>query len=284
MGRFQNSIALAKSSWKVLRDDKQLTMLPLLSLLTTLAVAVVVLLPIGLIARDGSGGYSGSKPLVWLLGFLGTVAFTYIVVFFNAALVFAANSRFQGEQVTVGEAIHAARERAHVLLPWAIVSATVSVVLRAVEQRGGLFGRIVGSLAGVAWSVVTFLVLPVLVFEGLGPIAAVKRSGTLFKTTWGENLMTNAGIGLIGLVAILVGAAPLALFLAIGGPVAILGIGLFVLWCVVVLLVSSTLTGIFQTALYRFATGAPVPGFEPAELQGSFRARGSNRGRGIFGS
>lgn len=283
MGRFQNSIALAKSSWQVLREDKHLTMLPLLSLVTTLAVAVVVLLPIGLIVRDGSGGYNGSKPLVWLLAFIGSVAFTYIVVFFNAALVYAANSRFQGESVSVGEAIHAARTRAHVLLPWAIVSATVSVVLRAVEQRGGIFGRIIGSLAGVAWSVVTFLVLPVLVFEGLGPIAAVKRSGTLFKTTWGENVMTNAGIGLIGLVAMLVGAVPLVLFLAIGGPIAVVGIGLFVLWCVVVLLVSSTLTGIFQTALYRFATGAPVPGFEPAELQSSFRTR-SSRGRGLFGN
>ncbi len=282
MSRFQNSIALAKSSWQVLRDDKQLTMLPLLSLLTTLAVAVVVLLPIGLIARDGSGGYSGSRPLVWVLGFIGAVAFTFIVVFFNAALVFAANSRFQGQPVSVSDAIQAARERAHVLLPWAVVSATVSVVLRGIEQRGGIVGRIVASIAGLAWSVVTFLVLPVLVFEGLGPIAAVKRSAELFKGTWGENLMTNAGIGLIGMFALIGGALPLILFLAIGGPVAVLGIGLFAAWCVTVMLVSSTLTGIFQTALYRYATGAPVPGFEPGELQGSFRTRRDRKG-GLFG-
>ncbi len=200
-GRFQNSLALAKSSWNVLRDDKQLTLLPLISLVVTLAVLLAVLLPIGLIVRNGSGGYSGSKPLVWILGFIGAIVLSYIVVFFNAALVFAANSRFQGQPVTIGEAIHAARERSHVLLPWAVVSATVSVVLRGIEQRGGIFGRIIGSLAGVAWSVVTFLVLPVLVFEGIGPIAAVKRSGELFKRTWGENLMTNAGIGLVGLFA-----------------------------------------------------------------------------------
>jgi len=282
MGRFQNSIALAKSSWQVLRDDKQLTLLPLLSLLSTIALAVAVLLPIGLIARDGSGGYEGSKPLVWVLAFLGSVALTYIVVFFNAALVFAANSRFQGTPVSVRDAIHAAGERAYVLLPWAIVSATVSVVLRAVEQRGGVVGRIVGSIAGVAWSVVTFLVLPVLVFEGIGPIAAVKRSGELFKHTWGENLMTNAGIGIVGLIGILIGAVPLVLFLAIGGPLAVVGIALFVLWCAAVFLVSSTLTGIFQVALYRFATGSPVPGFEPAQLEGSFRTRGEG-GRGLFG-
>ena len=283
MGRFQNSIALAKSSWQVLRDDKQLTVLPLLSLLSTIVLAVAVLLPIGLIARDGSGGYEGSKPLVWVLAFLGSVALTYIVVFFNAALVFAANSRFQGTPVSVRDAIHAAGERSHVLLPWAIVSATVSVVLRAIEQRGGIIGRIVGSIAGVAWSVVTFLVLPVLVFEGIGPIAAVKRSGELFKHTWGENLMTNAGIGIVGLIGILVGVVPLVAFLAIGGPIAVIGIGLFVLWCAAVFLVSSTLTGIFQVALYRFATGSPVPGFEPAQLEGSFRTRREGGARGLFG-
>lgn len=281
MGRFQNSIALAKSSWAVLREDKQLTLLPLLSLAVTLVVAVAVLLPIGLIVRDGSGNYDTSKPLAWILAFIGGVVLTYIAVFFNAALVYAAGSRFQGTPVTVGEAIHAARERSHVLLPWAVVSVTVSVVLRAIEQRGGVIGRIVGSIAGVAWSVVTFLVLPVLVFEGLGPVAAVKRSGELFKRTWGENLMTNAGIGLIGLLAIVAGAVPLMLFLAVGGPVAIVGIGIFVLWVVAVMAVSSALTGIFQTALYRFATGAPVPGFEPAELQTSFRTRKS--GNGLFG-
>src|SRR5450755_4474673 len=92
MGRFQKSIALAKSSWQVLRDDKQLVVIPLLSLLATVVLAVAVLLPIGLIVRNGSGGYSGSAPLVWVLGFIGSVALTYVVVFFNAALVFAANS------------------------------------------------------------------------------------------------------------------------------------------------------------------------------------------------
>jgi hypothetical protein len=129
---------------------------------------------------------------------------------------------------------------------------------------------------------VTFLVLPVLVFEGLGPIAAVKRSGELFKRTWGENLVTNAGIGIVGMIAVLVGAVPLVVFLAIGGPVAFVGIGLFVVWVIAVGLVSTTLTGIFQVALYRFATGSPVPGFEPAQLEGSFRPR-ARGARGFFG-
>jgi hypothetical protein len=95
--------------------------------------------------------------------------------------------------------------------------------------------------------------------------------------------MTNAGIGIVGLIGVVVGAVPLLVFLGIGGPVAFVGIGLFVVWCVAVLLVTSTLTGIFQVALYRFATGSPVPGFEPSQLEGSFRARRSGRSGGLFG-
>jgi uncharacterized protein DUF6159 len=280
MSRFENSLALAKSSWQVLRDDKQLTLLPLFSLISTVVLAVAVLLPIGAIARDGSGNYDASRPLVWILGFAGAVALSYVVVFFNAALVYAANSRFRGETMSVGDAMRAAHERAHVLLPWAVVSATVSIVLRGIEQRGGVLGRIIGSIAGLAWSVVTFLVLPVLVFEGLGPIAAVKRSGQLFKKTWGENLMTNAGIGIVGMFAMLAGAVPFGLFVLIGGPIAVIGVVAFVTWCIAVMVVVSAMTGIFQTALYRFATGAPVPGFDDAQLRNSFGPR--RRGNGFF--
>jgi hypothetical protein len=282
MSRFENSLALAKSSWEVLRDDKQLTLLPLFSLIATVALAAAVLLPIGAVARDGSGNYDASRPLVWILGFAGAVALSYVVVFFNAALVYAANSRFRGETMSIGDAMRAAHERAHVLLPWAVVSATVSLVLRGVESRGGIAGQIVARIAGLAWSVVTFLVLPVLVFEGIGPFAAVKRSGQLFKQTWGENLIAKAGIGLLGMFAMLAGAVPLVPFLLVGGPVAVIGVVAFVTWCIAVMLVVSALTGIYQTALYRFAIGAPVPGFDDAQLRNSFGPR--RRGNGFFGN
>ena len=133
----------------------------------------------------------------------------------------------------------------------------------------------------------TFLVLPVLVFEGIGPIAAVKRSGELFKHTWGENLMTNAGIGLVGLFAMLVGACRCSCCSRSAGPIAARRHRR--LRAVVrrrCMLVSSTLTGIFQTALYRFATGAPVPGFEPdaARRVRSAPAAGGPAAGGLFGA
>jgi hypothetical protein len=282
VNRFENSIALAKASWQVLRDDKQLAVLPLLSLLASLLVVVSFLIPVALIAHNGTDGYS-AKPVDWILAAIGYLVLTYVVVFFNAALVFAADARLHGRPVTLGDAIHAARSRAGVLLPWVVVSATVSIVLRAIEERAGIVGRIVGAFAGMAWSVVTFLVLPILVFEGIGPIDAVKRSGQLFRKTWGENLIANAGIGLATMIVGIVGAIPLFLLVMVGGPVAVVGIAALVVWFLAVGLVSATLTGILQTALYRFATGEAVPGFDGTLLRGAFRQRGNRNGNTWIG-
>jgi hypothetical protein len=278
VGRLQNSIDLAKSSWNVLREDKHLAVLPVLSAVSALVVALLFFGPVALIAHNGAQG--SSKPLAWILGIVGYLVVTFVVVFFNAALVFAADKRLRGEPVTIGEAVHAAGARAHVLLPWAVLSATVSLVLRAIEERSGIVGRIVGSLIGLAWALVTFLVLPVLVVEQCGPIEAVKRSAALFKRTWGENMIANAGIGLVALAATFVGVIPCLLLIAVGGPVGGIGIALAVAWVIGVQLVAATLTGIFQIALYRFATDGTVPGFDDDKLRAAFRPR---RSRGFGG-
>jgi hypothetical protein len=274
-GRFQNSIALAKASWNVLRSDRKLVLLPVISGLVTLLVAVSFLVPTAIVANN----QGGAGPVSVIIGAIGYFIAAYVVVFFNAALVYAADAHMHGAEVTIGQALKFASSRSHVLLPWALVSASVSIVLRALERQG-IVGRIVGAIAGVAWSLVTFLVLPVLVVEDLGPIQAVKRSGSLFKRVWGEQVISNGGIGLIALFAILIGLLPAALLLAVGGPVAVVGIVAFVLWVITVSLVASTLTGILSMALYRYATDGQVPGFDTQQLQGAFRP--SNR-RGFLG-
>ena len=279
MGRFENSIALAKASWNVLREDKHLVLLPLFSSIAMLVVMATFLLPLTVIANDGSGDWT-ANPVNWILGLVGYFAVTYVVIFFNAALVYAADCRLRGESVTIGEALHGAAARAHVLLPWALLSATVSLVIRMIEERAGIVGRLVGAIAGLAWSLVTFLVLPLLVIEGVGVGQAVRRSAELFKRTWGENMIANAGIGLLGMVAVLVGALPAFLLISVGGPIAWIGIVVFIAWVIAVSLITATLTGILQVALYRFATAGSVPGFDDDVLRRAFRPR-RERGSGF---
>ena len=232
----------------------------------------------------GQGGSSSDEytfgPVQWILTAALYLVSAYVVIFFNAALVYAADAHLHGVTVSVGDAIKFAASKTSVLLPWAIVSATVSMVLRAIEERAGIFGTIIAGIAGVAWSLVTFLVLPVLVVEGLGPIKAVKRSGELFKRAWGEQVMANFGIGLITFGAIIVGLIPAGLLMMLGTFGIISGVVLFILWVSVVMVISQSVQGILSMALYRYATDGQVQGFDTSQLQGAFQPR---KRRGFLG-
>jgi hypothetical protein len=217
--------------------------------------------------------------VTWVLAVLAAVAFTYVGVFFNAAIVCGADERFRGGDPSLGSALSAAASHAGSLLPWAIITATVSAVLRGLEQRAGFLGGIAARLLGLAWSLVTFLVIPVLVVERIGVIDAIKRSASLFKQTWGENVVANAGIGIVSMLAVLLGGALTVPFFVLGGAFALLAIGLFVVWLGFVMCVSQALTGVFQLALYRYAINGSVPEFGDDVLRDAFRARGR---RGFF--
>ncbi|MEE9297793.1 MAG: DUF6159 family protein [Acidimicrobiia bacterium] len=276
MGRISRTFELAGSSWRVLKADKELVILPVLSLIATVAVAFSFLWPIVRSCTDSVGTNAcelgGTDYVIMAVAYL---TLTFIAIFFNAALVHAANERMEGGDPTVGSAIRGALGRVHRILPWAIVSATVSVILRSISERAGTVGRIVIGLIGVAWSLVTFLVIPVLVIEDVGVVDAVKRSGSMFKRTWGENVAARVGFGLLGILAALPAIAVIALGFNAGGAAAVVAISIGVAWILVASLVLAALNGIFQTALYRYAAGLGTGAFD-GDLNAAF---GQKRGR-----
>lgn len=277
MRRISNTIELAKASWKVLQADKELLALPLMSAVATIIVAVGFVIPL-----FAYGSFEGEQltltDYVILFGFY--VAAAFVTIFFNAALVHAADERLKGGDPTLGSALRGAGRRIGRILPWAIVSATVSLALRAIEERVGGLGRFVVGLVGVAWSLVTFLVIPILVIEDIGVVDAVKRSGSLFKRTWGENVAAQFGFGLLGFLAVLPAVPVIMLGIAAGGALLALAVVLAALWIVVTAVVLAALNGIFQTALYHFAVDGEVPGgYFPAEtFAGAFVAKERRRG------
>lgn len=285
MSRISRTLELARASWQVLKADKELILLPVLSLIATIAVAATFLAPI-LLSGDAVA-LEDPGPVGYVLLFAAYVTLAFITIFFNAALVHAANERLDGGDPTLGSAIRGALMRVGRILPWAIVSATVSIVLRALEERAGAIGRIVSGIAGVAWSLVTFLVVPVLVIEGIGVGDAVKRSGALFKKTWGENVAAQVGFGLIGFLAMLPAILVVVGAAAAGGAIAVLGVGVALVWILGVIMVLSALNGIFQTALYRYAAGVAgeTGPFGSGELQAAFQPKGGGSGftRGFAG-
>lgn len=279
--QWRNSLAIFKASWRVIRDDKELLWLPVISFAATLAVLASFGLPVLLTGRDTAGGFE-LGPLGWMIAAVGYFVAAYVAIFFNAALVGAAHARLSGGDPTLRSALAGARSRAAAILPWALLSASVSLFLRAVSERSGLLGRIVIGIIGMAWSLVTFLVLPILVVEDVGVGEAVKRSAAMFKRTWGENVVGQGGVGLIGFVGTLA-ALPVVALLAVPGIGVLTGLGvvLFVVWAGLVMVVTSALSGVYQTALYLYASTGELPrGYEGGTIEGAFAARRAGPGRG----
>ena len=257
----------------MLKADKELMLLPVISGIASVIVGATFIIPI-VVAGNVTGA---SIALLAVMYFV----LAYITIFFNAALISAANERLEGGDPTIGSAIRGAARHAGKMVPWALLSAVVSVILRAIEERVGLIGKIVIALVGMAWTVITFLVLPIIVVEGLGAGRALKKSASLVRSTWGENLAGHIGLGIVGFLLFIPSIVLVVGGLASAGGAGGVAIGIGILWGIVVTVVMTALTGIYQTALYRFAVSAPVPSgaFDSSVMQSAFYTRRFRRGR-----
>ncbi len=282
-GKFSRSWALMKASAAVLRSDKSLLIFPLLSGLCTLLVAASFLIPVALLVTGGEhvgeAADHGMSVGSYLLLFGFYLVQYFVIIFFQTALTGVALMHLRGEPTSVGAGFALARARLPQILGYALIAATVGLVLRMVQERLGLIGRIVVGFIGLAWTVATFLVVPVLASKDVGPIDAVKESVELLKRSWGENLIGNGGLGVVfGLL--MVGAVLLGALL-IGGAVATQSLVAIVLAAVIVVvgfillaLVQSSLQGIYSAALYRYAeAGEASVGFDQGLLEQAFKPK-----------
>ena len=280
MGKLARSWELVKASWAVLQADKELLIFPIMSTIAVTTVTLTFAVPMFLAGMFERGVFSiGGFPVVGiLLGFcFYTVQYT-IIFYCNSALVGAAMIRLKGGDPTIGDGFRIANEHFASIFGYALLSATVGIVLRSIARRG-FIGRIVASVLGLGWNLATFLAVPVLVIEGVGPIEAVKRSSQLLKKTWGEQLAGNLGIGAVFALVVLAGIAMFggALTLAIMSHSVPLIVGVvvaFVLALILLSLVGSALSAIYTAAVYRYATeGDPGGVFDPELVRGAFRVK-----------
>ena len=275
MGRMANTWRLTKNSWSLLKKDRELLWLPVLSMLTILAIvaaAAVVGFVTGSFDVDGGEGLSGSATVLGLVfAFLATAT----VVYFEGALVAGAHERMTGGDPTVRSAMSKAASRLPSLLGWALITMTVGLVLRFLRERLGWLGQILTFIAEAAWGVATYLVVPAIIIDDYRSFAGVKQSMALVKRTWGENLIAQAGFGLLGLVISL----PIIVVAVLIG-VLVPGIGMFVgiaIGVIGVLTVSVVIGALglyFKTALYEYATdGVAHGGYDIDQMRTSFRTK-----------
>lgn len=278
--RISNSWTLVKASWAVLRADKELIVFPVISFVVALAVTISFIVPFalsGLFDGLASGG-QGVQATTAVVAFLFYLVQYTIIFYFNTALVGAAMIRLRGGDPTVRDGMRIAQEHFGAIVGYALIASTVGMILRWLRERG-ILGQIAAGLFGLAWNVATYLVVPVLVVEGVGPIDAVKRSTQLLKKTWGEQIVGNLGIGaafgLIFLAVILLGVPFVAFAVSTqSASLMAVSITLFILALIALGLISSALSGIYTAAVYQYAADGDTAGYFDADLvKNTFRAK-----------
>ena len=286
--RISRGWSIAKESWAVLKQHPTLLVLPVLS-------AIAFMLLFGSIAAglfllsDGqtldslanSSQIDSNNPVVYVVAFLFYFVTSFIAIFFNAALVSCALEAFASRTPTVGGGLSAAMRRLPQIFAWSLVAATVGLALNIVQsllrEKLGFLGSLLGGLMDLAWAVVTYFVVPVLVVDGVGPIAAVKRSSAILKRTWGESIGGAGGLGVVSFLLMLpvFVLVPLA-FLAgdAAGPLLLVLVPLAVLYILVLSVVFSALNTIFRAGTYVYATTGQAPtSMNPALLQATFHPK-----------
>ncbi len=275
MNTFGRSFQLVKESYSVLRKDKELMLYPLIS--GAVSLVLIGFLALGVLSAN-LFGYMSSI-IVYPILFVYYLASYFVIIFFNTGLITCANIRMSGGDPKFRDGIDNAVKHLGKIFTWALVSATVGMILNALSRRSGLIGRIIIGLIGMAWNFLTFFVVPILVLENVSVTDSIKKSGALFKKTWGENVVGQFSMGFVFLLLGLLGLIPLALgiFSLMGAsyiliPLLFFGIALF--YWVALAIVSSSLNGIFVTALYNYASKGVVPaGFSEETIKAAWKMK-----------
>lgn len=280
--RVRQGFGLTRKAWGVVRSHPGLVRLPVTGGIAGLLVLAAFAVPaVFLLDSDSTGTVIGGVALLMIGIFLSD----FVIVFFHVALVAAADQTLRGEVPDLVAARRLARSRLQAIAGWLLVSFLVGMLLGALRERGGALGRLSTSLGASIWSLVTFLVPPILAFEGIGPVAALKRSTAMFRQRWGPQITGNVVIGgvsgLIVLVGIIIGIGGVGLVIA-GGTTAIVAGAALILVGVIVAIGGGVFGGatrsVFGVALYRFAVEDRALGpFTATDLAGVARPASAGR-------
>jgi hypothetical protein len=264
--KFDRAWQLFRQSFVVLSQEEGILLFPALSAISAILLGAAFFVPLFELGTFQALARHRATWMDWLPLFSWYYANTFVVVFFNSALVGCANIRLSGGNPTVADGLGLACTRIHRIAAWTLLAATVGLLLRAIEERSERMGRIVASLLGIGWTMVTYLIVPVIILEDRPIGASVSRSADLFKRTWGEQLAGNFGFGLLNLVLAVPGLGLAAVLYSVSRPA---GLIVGVVYLLMQAAVTTAVRGIFTVALYRFATTGEAPfGFSADALRG----------------
>jgi hypothetical protein len=261
------SFSLIKESWRVLSLDKEILLFPVLSGIALLFILLSFVIPALFLGyfQEGVPALSGGVLLVGL--FLFYLLCYFVVIYFNTALITCARMRLTGGNPVFMDGVRNANAHLVPIFIWAMISATIGLVLNLLQERAGFIGQIVFGLIGAAWSLITYFAIPVMIFEEKGPVEAIKLSASLFRKTWGETLVGQASIGIVFILLGIAGLIPVVLALMSGiFTLFLILLAVYIIYLAILMVVGSSLQGVYNTALYLYATTGNVPEAYSKEL------------------
>jgi hypothetical protein len=262
MGRIGRGWEMSKISFGILRRDKELVLFPFLGLLISAAAWGFLLASIFFLDIPFFNQFAGNPLLFFGFMLLFYFLTAFVAVYFQAAVVGSAMIRLEGGTPSVGDAFRQANKHLGKLFLWALLTATVGLILRAIRKQAGFLGGLIAGALGVTWALATTMAVPVIVAEGLGPWGALKRSAHLFKEAWGETIVGGLGVGLVLVLFGLLGVLPLAIGFLLGGGTALLvGVGIALGYWFAIALVWGAALPALSAVLYQYAVeGRQMPG------------------------
>ncbi len=277
MERIKNGWELTKRSFSVIKSDNEILLYPILSAVIIFLIILGFLAVLFFLIPAYTINQDITKIILIILLFVYLVLLQFITIFFEAAIITSATVRFNGKNPSFSDGFSKATKRIGRLFTWSVITAAVSIFLNAlknlgrrkgqgVNKRAAIAGGISSFIFGVAWGILTFFVLPIILFENLGVFSSIKQSWNLFKRTWGENVTAQFSIGMIFFLFSLFGFIPFILAILLFDISVILGVGLIFLslfyWGFLMIL-SRSVNGILKAGLYHYATTGELP--EPYE-------------------
>ena len=268
MGTLDRTWSLYKQSFSILSADAEIVIFPVLSAISAILVAAGFFFPLYQSGLLREFTHKNPEWDVYAILFAWYYLNYLVIIFFNSALVGCANIRLSGGDPSVRDGLRVAAQHFGKIACWAFVAATVGVVLDTLKNRSNkLIGRLVAGGLGLAWTLITYLIVPVIILEDRTIYESMERSAELFRKRWGEQIAGNFGFGLLNLFLLL--------------PAAILGLLLFkldqalaiitLIWYIIILsAITSAVKGVFTVVLYRYASTGELPnGFSGRQIEGA---------------
>lgn len=252
--RLKTGLSITLRSVSVLRDYPKLVLFPLIA-------GVAGLSFLGVLGASLFVVNETSELVLYAALFAFYFGSTFVASFFTAGLVYCADSVFHGKTPRIRSGLRAAAGTVGPILIWSVISATVGVVLQMVTDDDTALSTVVTAVIGAAWSVITYFIVPVIVFEDTGVFEMFARSKETVVQTWGESLGAIAGVSFVSILFGLVGAIPGVVIFVVSESGSPIGLFVLVAGVLIALVIEQTLVGIAKTALYLYATEDELPDY-----------------------